>query len=317
MDKKLLGAFVIIAVLTGGCAKTKTDDMVVEMPKPEELVEETAADKEHEEEAENLFARMPKSFLFSSGAGGWRTEIVLSEDGSFEGNYGDSEMGESGEGYPHGTVYACAFRGKFSEPVKVNDFIYECRVESLIWDRSKTEEILDEVRYVYTEPFGLSASAKIRIYLPGTPIAEVADGFMEWSSIHSEKRKYLPEGFYGIYHVDEEQGFVGVNDDCLWSCRYRAKLKDVEISLAPGYSESYLHFERDGEFYSLCFDWYDDNGTDFEATDYAREDVYHLHLTLSEDNTRLHMILKSENGASLEPWGGTAEGELDVEMEKE
>ena len=46
-------------------------------------------------------------FFFRSGAGAWRTIITLNRDGTFTGSYLDSEMGESGEGYPHGSAYTC------------------------------------------------------------------------------------------------------------------------------------------------------------------------------------------------------------------
>lgn len=50
------------------------------------------------------------TFHFSSGAGGWLTEIVISEDGSFTGHFHDSDMGDA---YPEGTRYECSFTGVF------------------------------------------------------------------------------------------------------------------------------------------------------------------------------------------------------------
>ena len=38
----------------------------------------------------------PLEFVFSSGAGAWRTAIVLNQDGSFNGAYLDSDMGDRG-----------------------------------------------------------------------------------------------------------------------------------------------------------------------------------------------------------------------------
>ena len=51
---------------------------------------------------------------FSSGVGGWSTDLRILEDGSFSGEYHDSEMGETGDGYPDGTVYCCSFTGRMS-----------------------------------------------------------------------------------------------------------------------------------------------------------------------------------------------------------
>ena len=49
----------------------------------------------------------PLEFVFSSGAGAWRTAIVLNQDGSFNGAYLDSDMGDRGNDYPKGTHYIC------------------------------------------------------------------------------------------------------------------------------------------------------------------------------------------------------------------
>ena len=63
-------------------------------------------------------------FGFSSGAGAWGTFLDLNDDGTFSGEFHDSNMGETGEGYPYGTVYVCDFSGKFSEPEKINEYTY-------------------------------------------------------------------------------------------------------------------------------------------------------------------------------------------------
>lgn len=54
----------------------------------------------------------PLEFVFCSGAGAWRTTIVVNQDGSFSGEYLDSDMGDSGDGHPKGTQYICSFSGK-------------------------------------------------------------------------------------------------------------------------------------------------------------------------------------------------------------
>ena len=59
------------------------------------------------------FSSEPKNFLFCSGAGGWSTGLKLNADGTFSGEYHDSNMGETGDGYPNGTMYECTFSGKF------------------------------------------------------------------------------------------------------------------------------------------------------------------------------------------------------------
>ncbi|MBR2798902.1 MAG: hypothetical protein IKE17_14315, partial [Clostridia bacterium] len=50
------------------------------------------------ENAAPTFEQLSKlQWEFSSGVGGWSTEMQISEDGSFKAQYHDSEMGETGE----------------------------------------------------------------------------------------------------------------------------------------------------------------------------------------------------------------------------
>ena len=60
-------------------------------------------------------------FEFSSGVGGWGTELIMGKDGSFTGSYHDSEMGETGEEYPDGSVYGCTFHGTISDLTPVDE----------------------------------------------------------------------------------------------------------------------------------------------------------------------------------------------------
>ena len=50
------------------------------------------------EEAFDFELLSNQTFYFSSGAGAWGTEMDISADGSFTGNFHDSEMGDTGEG---------------------------------------------------------------------------------------------------------------------------------------------------------------------------------------------------------------------------
>lgn len=83
-----------------------------ESPAPEESPELEEVPAAEEEEIPGR-TPLPLTFVFSSGAGGWFTELELQPDGSFTGSYHDSEMGEFAEDYPNGTVYVCEFSGRF------------------------------------------------------------------------------------------------------------------------------------------------------------------------------------------------------------
>ena len=81
---------------------------------------------------EDVFERLDGStFYFLSGAGAWSTELVVSPDGSFTGYYHDTDMGDSGIGYPNGTRYECDFSGTFALVEQSDEFTYILRLTSL------------------------------------------------------------------------------------------------------------------------------------------------------------------------------------------
>ena len=93
------------------------------------------------EQGENFFERLKGlEWTFSSGAGGWSTDMRILPDGSFSGEYHDSEMGETGEGYPDGTVYGCSFTGKMSLVEQVNENTWKIRVDELKTDETAEKE---------------------------------------------------------------------------------------------------------------------------------------------------------------------------------
>ncbi len=113
-------------------------------------------------------------FCFSSGAGAWATVMTIHADGSFSGEYHDSDMGVTGDSYPNGTQYRCDFSGQFTQPVKVNDYTYSMQIGELNFAKEAgTEEIRDGVRYIYSEANGLDGAQDILIYLPGAPLEEL------------------------------------------------------------------------------------------------------------------------------------------------
>ena len=173
-------------------------------------VQEEAVIEEREEEEVSVFAQLPESFFFSSGAGGWWTELYVQSDGTFYGQYHDSEMGSTGEGYPHGTCYICDFDGKFAEPVQVSEYVYATSIESINYEEEGKEYIEDEIKYITSIPYGLDNAGEILIYLQGTPRAEIAEGFISWMPGCEMTTETLD--CYGIYNVKEETGFRGYLD---------------------------------------------------------------------------------------------------------
>ncbi len=169
-----------------------------------DVVEEETKVVEAETE---LFAMLPDEFYFSSGAGGWGTELFLEDDGTFYGQHHDSDMGSIGEGYPNGTRYVCNFVGKFTEPRQISEYTYSATIEYMNIEREGEEYIEDGFRYIVSGPYGLDNAGEIRFYLYGTPRAELPEGFLSWMQGTDMGPDYL--NCFGIYNVNEETAFSG------------------------------------------------------------------------------------------------------------
>jgi hypothetical protein len=144
-------------------------------------------------------------FIFSNGAGAWRTELRISSDGTFSGDYTDADMEDAEDDYPEGTLYVCNFSGKFGPPVKTGDFEYSMAQEGVPGD----EEILDGVRIITSEPYGFDNASELKLYLPGKSLDELPAGFIDWVGMRIEHED-PGDGtlsFYGLYNTAGEQGF--------------------------------------------------------------------------------------------------------------
>lgn len=168
------------------------------------------------EKAENygkggsVFENLPGQFEFSSGVGGWMTKLELNPDGSFTGQYYDADMGDVGAKYPKGTAYICNFTGCFTEPKQIDAYTYSMKLKSLELEKMPGEIYYeDNVKYICRSPYGFDNANEFMIYLPGSEISELPQGFLQWIYYRygkDESIKTLP--FYGIYNVDGESGFL-------------------------------------------------------------------------------------------------------------
>lgn len=170
----------------------------------------------------DFFKTLPNQFSFLSGAGGWSTALYLNGggiyDGSFTGQYHDSDMGSVGEDYPNGTVYYCNFTGKFTQPEKLDEFVYSVKLEDLTYDPPEAESIEDGVRYVTAGPYGLENVEELRIYFPGYPIENIPEEDRFWLlsapglamyTFDELAEQVVPENTYLIHNVNEGQLFFG------------------------------------------------------------------------------------------------------------
>ncbi len=133
--------------------------------------------------AAKIFASLEgKSFTYSSGAGGWQTTITFGANGYFEGEHIDSNMGETGDKYPGGTVYKSSFYGNFADPTWESDYQYSLRLKDLYLNNNNlgAETIEDGVRYVVTGAVGFEKAGFFTLYLPGMTTAKAPEAMVNW-----------------------------------------------------------------------------------------------------------------------------------------
>ena len=145
--------------------------------------------------------------IFASGAGAWSTELKLNPDGSFSGSYHDSEMGESGDDYPNGSIYVATFTGQFSNIKKVNDYTYSMTLSNVNVEE-KEEKIEDGVRYVPSDVYGISGGETFYFYTKDAPVAELSQDFLSWRSgvTSEEQQKSDTLAGYGLYNEKDGDG---------------------------------------------------------------------------------------------------------------
>ena len=159
---------------------------------------------------------LPETFAFASGAGGWSTEMTISDDWSFAGQFHDSDMGDTGDGYPNGTLYISDFSGAFSGQEWMSSYALKMKLFSLDCKQKENEEsITDGIRRIGATPYGIYGGDEFILYLPGTPVSELTEDCMSWIRmfLNYQEPAELPEGFFVLYNVHEGTAFVGQNDD--------------------------------------------------------------------------------------------------------
>ena len=219
---------------------------------------ELAAKKEKKaDEKTDVFAEMAGwEYEFTSGAGAWATELEVHEDGTFSGTFHDANMGETGEGYEeNGTLYLSEFTGKFGEAKEREPFIYEVPIEEINYkNEPDTENIEDGTKYIYAEAYGLSGADSLIVYLPGTPIEKLDEGYMSWITplhfrewISENSYLDLPEDlpFCGIYHQKEQLGFFS------WSKEGKNRQYMVNRYGLPGLVNEVAELYEDGTYHYL------------------------------------------------------------------
>ena len=168
---------------------------------------------------EDIFSMFAGEYSFTSGVGAWSTQLKLEPDGTFTGEYHDTDAGARGDGYD-ATLYLSKFSGKFKNPEKINSYTYSFKLDEINYENEpETEEIGDpygtggkvKVLMKYSTAYGLSGAETVYAYTPSAPTAQLSEKFMSWVGFRRDDstRNNPNLSYYCLYAVEPELGWLG------------------------------------------------------------------------------------------------------------
>lgn len=200
----------------------RDDTMAANMKKAEQAYmtyDEAIAflsDGQQSQDTAGADAKLPfteaQEFIFSSGVGGWETYLTINPDGTFTGQYHDSNLGESGDGYDS-TVYISTFHGRFKDIRKKDDLTYTMKLDTLETEETQDTWIEEQdgarIMYIASPPYGMDGGTNFELYLAGTQKSNLPDDYISWIGFALGDRTSLPG--YGVYNVEGACGFSGTD----------------------------------------------------------------------------------------------------------
>lgn len=141
-----------------------------------------------------------KDFNFLSGVGAWCTTMTLNPDGTFVGEFHDSE--------PDGSFYTCKFSGKFGNFKKLSETSYSMELLETNTEVTPGKEWTEnDILYIATTPYGIDEGTDFILYTPDAPTSELSDDFMSWYRMTIGFDFPAKLGRYGIFNTSAGYGF--------------------------------------------------------------------------------------------------------------
>lgn len=154
----------------------------------------------------------PLEFMFCSGAGAWHTVMEVNQDGSFSGEYMDSDSGDRENSYPNGKQFVCNFSGQFDNIMQINDHTYSMTLSNITSEKEADETwIEDGILYIASTPYGLEDGTEYILYMPETKIDDLPEDFISWypgwNFVDENGNQPDVLSCYGIYNQKMGYGF--------------------------------------------------------------------------------------------------------------
>ncbi len=148
------------------------------------------------------------NMYFSIGVGAWANKLNIHGNGYFSGLYHDTDMGDTGDEYPNGTMYTCAYTGGFYV-TDMEEYQIHLRLSDLQYKNEGTQWYQDGIRYIASEPYGLEDSGSFILYTPGTPRDSLPEEIFNW--IHGAADTGVLDT-YVLYNPVSGNAFVGIRE---------------------------------------------------------------------------------------------------------
>lgn len=160
----------------------------------------------------SVISTLTEDFVYASGASAWGTVVSINSDGSFTVDYHDSELSLADESYPKGTIFKANATGKFHDITRINDYTYSMEISGLEYkNQPDTEEIIDDINYVYSTAYGLDKAKRVYLFTPDTPLTQLPQAFLNGVHLQNEQYDNATLGFYALYNVDQQTVFISNN----------------------------------------------------------------------------------------------------------
>lgn len=165
----------------------EASEEVPEETKEENISEETSTTDDTTQTSDSLLpGDYPLTFKFSSGAGGWGTELRMNADGTFDGYYYDYNGGEVSDDYPYGTQNFSKAKGSYYDVQQINETTYSFTISELSLYGEEDSGVKDGTNYSYSSDGtfpgfdSTTAGSKMLYYLTGTSMEEIPEECILW-----------------------------------------------------------------------------------------------------------------------------------------
>lgn len=107
--------------------------------------------------------------------------MTLNSDGTFSGDFHDSDMGATGSGYPNGMRSESIFTGKFSNLRKIDENTFVATVASLnVSDTIGRQYVEDGVLITVTEVYGMKQGQTAVFARQGRTVSDIGEEAKIW-----------------------------------------------------------------------------------------------------------------------------------------